>query len=86
MTNPDDWPFPWTLGDRLRKARVNAGYNAQTFAAMIGISRESARKYERDIIAPKLPVLTAWAHATGCTVPQLLGNPTHQTTENPCQP
>ncbi len=88
LTNPtpsEAWPFPWTLGDRLRKARVNAGYTALTFAATIGVSRESIRKYERDITVPRLPTLIAWAHATGCTVPQLLGT-THQATENPCQP
>lgn len=55
----------FTRGDRLRKARELAGYDRQQFAALIGIHRESLAKYESDRQAPRPPVLSAWALATG---------------------
>jgi transcriptional regulator with XRE-family HTH domain len=77
--NPGGWDVEWTLGDRLRKARELAGYDAKAFAERIGVSRDTIRSYEADRYLPKRPVLLAWALATGKTVAQLLDDPTHPT-------
>lgn len=66
---------PFHVGDRLRKAREEAGYDAKAFAEKIGISRDSLRDYERGKTMPRPPVLLAWANATGFSVEQLKGDP-----------
>lgn len=72
MTSPR---FPaFHLGDRLRKAREDAGYySASDFADVLGISRDSLRSYERNKRRPRRPVLVAWAEATGFTYDELVG-------------
>lgn len=56
----------WTLGDRLRKARLDAGYrDVQAFADLIGVSRNSVPNWESDRHRPREIALRAWALATG---------------------
>ena len=54
----------WTLADRLRKARLMTGLEAQEFADEIGIHRNSVRNYERGRL-PRPIVLKAWALRSG---------------------
>lgn len=61
---PQRW-YEWTIGDRLRVAREQAGYEQREFAAMTGISRTTIKNYERGTTAPKPPMLAAWCLATG---------------------
>lgn len=58
----------WTLGDRMAKARRDAGFTAQEIAARIGISRKSVWNYEHDTTKPLTPILRAWAEVTGTYV------------------
>ncbi len=55
----------WTLSDRLRKARMFAGYDQIEFAARVGISRATVGNYEQDRVEPKRVALIAWASVTG---------------------
>ena len=55
-----------TMGDRYRRARLNAGYkNVQEFADLLGIGRNSVATVESDRHAPRKIVVRAWAMATG---------------------
>lgn len=53
------------LADRLRAAREDAGYDQRAFAEATGISRGSISNYENGNTAPRKPIITAWALATG---------------------
>lgn len=55
----------WTAGDRLRKAREQAGFQQQELADLIDVSRRSVSSYESDVSQPRRPVLLSWAMATG---------------------
>ncbi len=55
----------FTLGDRLRKAREQAGLGSAEFADTIGVSRNTVGNYEADRVTPRRIVLNAWALATG---------------------
>lgn len=68
MSTPEHEPgrIPqWTLGDRLRKAREDAGLQQQELAEAMGISRRSVSAYESDASHPRRPVRLSWALATG---------------------
>jgi transcriptional regulator with XRE-family HTH domain len=69
MTSPGEVPRvrpEWTLGDRLRKARIVAGFEEQrSFAAVLGISQPSISNYEADRTRPNRLVLREWARLTG---------------------
>ena len=56
----------WTLADRLRKARGDAGYSQAELATVTGISRQSINRYETGRAVPDRPKLLAWA--TACHV------------------
>ncbi len=56
----------WTLADRLRKARGDAGYSQAELADATGISRQSINRYETGRAVPDRPKLLAWA--TACHV------------------
>lgn len=59
----------WTIGDRLRKARVSAGFEQTEFAAVTGITRGTIHNYESDKTSRhKRPYLVAWSLATGVPV------------------
>ena len=56
----------WTLADRLRKARGDAGYSQAELATVTGISRQSINRYETGRAVPDRSKLLAWA--TACHV------------------
>ncbi|MFD2840113.1 helix-turn-helix domain-containing protein [Populibacterium corticicola] len=58
----------FTMGDRLRKAREQAGLESSEFADEIGVSRNTITNYERDKVAPRKIVLKAWALRTGVPI------------------
>lgn len=58
----------WTMADRMRKARTDAGYTAQEIADRIGISRKSVTNYENGDTKPLRAILNAWAEVTGTYV------------------
>lgn len=64
----------WTLGDRLAKARKDAGLKQQELADRIGVSRKTVARLEADTDGAKnLLYLEAWAEATGVERGWLLG-------------
>jgi transcriptional regulator with XRE-family HTH domain len=64
-TSPPGGVPEWTLGDRLRKARVHRGLEQEQLAELIGLKRSTIGNYERGDTPPKRPVLLAWSVATG---------------------
>lgn len=62
---PEKHTPEWTLADRMRKARIDAGLTAQQIADAIGISRKSVTNYETGATHPLRPILAAWAEVTG---------------------
>jgi transcriptional regulator with XRE-family HTH domain len=52
------------VGDRLRKAREEAGLSQQDLAADLGIARQSVSNYESGRFRPRRPVMLAWAMRT----------------------
>lgn len=67
-------PIDFTLGDRLRKARVRAGLDQTELAQRIAVSRGTVSNYElgRGKRPPKTLVLRAWAHECGVTYDELV--------------
>lgn len=63
----------WTLADRLRKARIYAGYDQTELEARTGISRQSISNYENGRTVPSRPVLLSWAIACGVDLEWLAG-------------
>jgi transcriptional regulator with XRE-family HTH domain len=64
----------WTLGDRLRKARSQAGIGSEQMAAIIGTSRGTISNYENDHTDIPVKAITKWATATGVSVTWLIGS------------
>lgn len=64
----------FTLGDRLRKARVRAGFDQQELADRICVHRHTVSNYElgHGQRPPKLIVLRAWADACGVPFEELV--------------
>lgn len=58
----------WTLGDRLRKARLMTGQNTKDFAETIGVSQKTVNNAESGAHEVRKIVLRAWAMATGVPV------------------
>lgn len=65
---------PWTMTDRLRKAREMAGLNQEELAEEIGIGRRSVVVYEKGEQSPPRPVLVSWALRTGVDLAWLIGD------------
>lgn len=65
----------WTLGDRLRKVRRDAGYSARDFADVLGIHVSSLAHYETDRAQPRALVELAQRieAATGVPATWVLG-------------
>lgn len=63
-SNQARW-YEWTVGDRLRVAREQAGYDQREFANITGISRATIVNYEHGTSKPRPPMLAAWCLATG---------------------
>jgi transcriptional regulator with XRE-family HTH domain len=55
---------PWTVGDRMRKARIYAGMTTDEMAADIGRTRHTISNYERDVTKAPLLVLRLYALRT----------------------
>lgn len=73
-------PIAFTLGDRLRKARVRSGLDQQQLADQMATSRNTVSNYENGHHGkrgPKVMVLRAWAHACGVTYEDLMGPDTN---------
>ena len=68
-----DFVPEWTIGDRLRKARVHAGLEQASLADEIGVSRNTVRNYEGEKVTPRRPVLISWAMRTGVSLDWLIG-------------
>jgi transcriptional regulator with XRE-family HTH domain len=62
----------WTLGDRLRKARSQAGIGSEQMATIIGASRGTISNYENDHTDIPVKAITKWATATGVPVSWLI--------------
>ena len=58
----------WTMGDRLRKARMTTGLTAKDFAAEIGVSTKTALDAEGDRREPRRITLLAYAMRSGVPV------------------
>lgn len=55
----------WTLSDRLRKARENAGMEQEALARLTGLSRATISAAENGHRTPSKTSLSIWAMATG---------------------
>jgi transcriptional regulator with XRE-family HTH domain len=64
----------WTVGDRLRKARLHAGLEQTELAREIGISRATISSYEADKTTPSRPALLSWALRCGVPLGWLTGS------------
>ena len=63
----------WTLGDRLKKARLHAGLEQTELSAETGIARSSIVRYEKDQARPSRAMLIAWALSTDVDFEWLVG-------------
>ena len=59
--------FPtWTLGDRLRKARLTAGIKShKDMAKRLGVSEDTVKRWEGDKYAPTRGYVLGWATVCG---------------------
>lgn len=79
LTNPSDQRelrIPeWTLGDRLAKARTEAGMEQEDMARILNVSKSSISAWERDESQPRklFSVIATWAAETGVPRGWLLG-------------
>lgn len=67
----------WTTGDRLRKAREDAGLDQVELARRIGVSRTTVSNHEIGVgkRGPSRLLLRAWAHETNTPAWWLEGQP-----------
>lgn len=73
MTTQQDVHIPeWTLSDRLRKAREDAGLSQQQLADRLAVSRNTVGNAETGARRPLPITIKAWADATGVPLPWLL--------------
>jgi transcriptional regulator with XRE-family HTH domain len=64
-------PVPeWTIGERMPKARREAGLNRVTIAALLEVSPSAVSTWERSDRQPQqaLDRLQAWANVTGVSL------------------
>lgn len=55
----------WTVADRLRKAREEAGLDQAELASRAGLSRATVSNAERGVGIPQRATMLVWAMATG---------------------
>lgn len=55
----------WTLGDKLHKARKDAGLQTSDMAALLKCSRNTITNWEAGRTAPNPATITLWAQITG---------------------
>lgn len=58
----------WTVADRLRKAREDAGLDQADLADRIGVARSTISNYEGSKTNPRKPILRLWAEETGVSI------------------
>jgi transcriptional regulator with XRE-family HTH domain len=63
----------WTTGDRLRKAREDAGIGVAEMALQLGVSRNMVTNYEHDRNDVSVQKLVAWATVTNTDITWLIG-------------
>lgn len=56
------------VGDRIRKARRNAGLTADQLAARLGVSKRTLLRWEAENVTPRVAFLRAIADETGADV------------------
>lgn len=76
MDNTSEGKLTWTIGERLRIARLigRTDIDLDQFAKLIGISRNTVRNYEREDTPVTMPVLRSWAVATGYPLEWLISD------------
>ena len=73
MTTQQEHQIPvWTLGDRLRKARENAGLSQSELADAVLVSRTTVSNAEVGARVPMRGTLKAWAEVTDVPLGWLL--------------
>ena len=73
MTTQQEVHIPeWTLGDRLRKSREDAGLSQAQLAEALAVSRNTIGNAETGARRPLPITIRAWADATGVPLPWLL--------------
>lgn len=55
----------WTLADRMRKARREAGMTPEEMADALQVSAVTVRNYETERTRPSHPTLVVWAQVSG---------------------
>lgn len=65
----------WTIGDRMRKARIAAGLEQDEMARRLETTRASVSAWERNASRPRnfMEILTRWAEETQVPLSWLLG-------------
>lgn len=54
----------WTMGDRLRKARLHNGWTVAEFARLALCSEKTVNNYEADKVRPRALLVSKWADVT----------------------
>jgi transcriptional regulator with XRE-family HTH domain len=68
------------LGERLRAARVAAGFRSQAaLAAALGVERNTVGRAELGIVVPHAETLRKWAQLCGASLDELLADDTVST-------
>ncbi len=65
----------FTLGERLRKCREDAGQGVSELAASLNVTRQTVRNWEANRIEPRLSVLRFYAEIANAPVAWLVENP-----------
>lgn len=72
-------PAPrWTLGERIRKARLDAALDQTQLAQRLGIARQTLSRWESDLTGPRVADLRRLADLTGVPAAWLLGEVTEE--------
>ena len=77
------WGMNKGMGRRLCGARVEAGYKAKDFAALLGRTPRMLQRYESGATPPPLEVLHKWSELTGRPLEYLLEDPKPRPQEAP---
>lgn len=65
----------WTMGDRLAKARRNAGLTQEEMAGLLGTKKQSVSNWEKDVAQPRnlMEIVGRWSEITKAPRAWLLG-------------
>jgi transcriptional regulator with XRE-family HTH domain len=75
VTTQDTRIPEWTMGEKFRKARREAGIGIDEMAKQLGVSKQAVSHWEMDRTKPKelLAVVRRWAQITGVDEAWLFG-------------